>query len=169
MFIRSPANIHIRMFKWRIGVYCGRRLRRVIGKKINWRATKCSIARKCSPRRGQLLQREIVSMSGAVQRHRTGHAGDFMRATSTPAPSRGLRPRNQLTDAVSLGQVGLAVWRVSPTVFNGLIGGSGGPLSSQPANGSISQVVHAMAAYTSTVIRPRRRHVTTDIPDTPHM
>jgi hypothetical protein len=78
---------------------------------------------------------------------------------------------NQLTDAVSLGQVGSAVRRFSPDGLQRLIGDSGGPLSSQPANGSTSQVVHAMASFgddaadTSTVIRLRRRHVTTDISD----
>jgi hypothetical protein len=54
-------------------------------------------------------------MSGVVQRHRPGHAGDFMlRNVNTGAFEVYDLAGNQLTDAVSLGQVGLAVRRLSP-------------------------------------------------------
>jgi hypothetical protein len=58
----------------------------------------------------------------------------------------------EVYDLAGLGQVGSAVRRFSPDGLERLIGDSGGPLSSQPANGLTSQVVHAMPA--SATIRP---------------
>src|SRR5262249_50627803 len=60
-----------------------------------------------------LYKREIVSMSGVVPRHRPGRAGDLMLRNFEVYDIAD----NQLTDAVTLGQVGWAVRRLSP---NGL-------------------------------------------------
>src|SRR5215471_12390911 len=60
-----------------------------------------------------LYKGEIVSMSGVVQRHRPGRGGDLMLRNFEVYDIAD----NQLTDAVSLGQVGWAVRRLSP---NGL-------------------------------------------------
>jgi hypothetical protein len=68
------SNARIGKFKWRIGVYYGRRLRR-----HDW--SKKSASARLSLDRAQVqrsarrafYEGEIVSMSGVVQRHRPGH------------------------------------------------------------------------------------------------
>lgn len=67
------VKAHIRMFKWRIGVYCGRRLRRGdwLKKSISARLN-VAIARTCCAQRLAFYEGEILSMSGVVQGHRGG-------------------------------------------------------------------------------------------------
>jgi len=101
-----------------------------------------------------LYKREIVSMSGVVQRHRPGRAGDLMLRNFEVYDIAD----NQLTDAVSLGQVGWAVRRLSPNGLQRLHRQNGAVRSALSP-----RIVHAMASFgddtadASTVIRPRRR------------
>jgi len=56
---------------------------------------------------------------------------------------------NQITGSAPLGTVGTD-WQLggfAPTASNGFIHNSGGPLASQPAAGSTSQLVQAMAGF----------------------
>ena len=56
---------------------------------------------------------------------------------------------NEITGSTPLSLVG-SEWELggfAPTASNGFIGNSGGPLASQPAGGSTSQLVQAMAGF----------------------
>src|SRR5215831_7022125 len=153
------------MFKWRIGVYCGRRLRRGDWLKKSISATKC-----CNRAQVQRsAQRAFTSarscqMSGVVPRHRPGRAGDLMLRNFEVYDIAD----NQLTDAVSLGQVGWAVRRLSPNGLQRLHRqlGRSAQLSAResctrwPASATIRPMPRLSSAHGAD-------NVTTDVPDTP--
>lgn len=112
-----------------------------------------------------LYKREIVSMSGVVPRHRPGRAGDLMLRNFEVYDIAD----NQLTDAVSLGQVGWAVRRLSPNGLQRLHRQLG-------RSAQLSARESCTRWPASATIRPMPRlssargadNVTTDVPDTPH-
>jgi hypothetical protein len=110
-----------------------------------------------------LYKRE--TMSGVVPRHRPGRAGDLMLRNFEVYDI----VDNQLTDAVSLGQVGWAVRRLSSNGLQRLHRQLG-------RSAQLSARESCTRWPASATIRPMPRlssargadNVTTDVPDTPH-